>query len=266
MRTIAITGSASGIGAALRQRLTEAGDRVIGVDVRSVEEADVVADLSTPEGRKQAVEAIQQQCGGVLDGIVPCAGLSGLPGRAGSLLTSLNYFGTVDLLVGLRENLARAEAPAAVVVSSNSTTTVPPGMVHAELVEACLAHDEETARTLGDKFGSLAAYPATKTALARWVRRNAPTDAWIGQGINLNAVAPGKTETAMIAEGRADPVIGQHIDAFPVPVGRSGRPEEIAALMAFLLGPEARFIVGSVIFADGGTDAQARPDDWPVPQ
>jgi NAD(P)-dependent dehydrogenase (short-subunit alcohol dehydrogenase family) len=263
MRTIAITGSASGIGAALRQRLTDAGDRVIGVDVQK---ADVVADLSTPAGREQAIAAIRNQCGDVLDGLVPCAGLSGLPDRAGSLLTSLNYFGTVDLLVGLRENLARAEAPAAVVLSSNSTTTVPPGMVKPELVEACLAHDEETARAVGDKVGSLAAYPATKTALARWVRRNAPSEAWIGQGINLNAIAPGKTETAMIAEGRADPVIGPHIDAFPVPIGRSGKPEEIAALLAFLLGPEARFIVGSLIFADGGTDAQARPDDWPKPQ
>jgi NAD(P)-dependent dehydrogenase (short-subunit alcohol dehydrogenase family) len=263
MRTIAITGSASGIGAALRQRLTDAGDRVIGVDVQK---ADVVADLSTPAGREQAIAAIRNQCGDVLDGLVPCAGLSGLPDRAGSLLTSLNYFGTVDLLVGLRENLARAEAPAAVVLSSTSTTTVPPGMVKPELVEACLAHDEETARAVGDKVGSLAAYPATKTALARWVRRNAPSEAWIGQGINLNAIAPGKTETAMIAEGRADPVIGPHIDAFPVPIGRSGKPEEIAALLAFLLGPEARFIVGSLIFADGGTDAQARPDDWPKPQ
>jgi NAD(P)-dependent dehydrogenase (short-subunit alcohol dehydrogenase family) len=263
MRTIAITGSASGIGAALHRRLTDAGERVIGVDVQK---ADVVADLSTPDGRRAAIAAIQDRSGGVLDGLVPCAGLSGLPDRAGSLVTSLNYFGTVDLLIGLRENLTRAEAPAAVVVSSNSTTTVPPGMVSAELVEACLAHDEETARAVGDKVGSLAAYPASKTALARWVRRKAPTEAWIGQGINLNAIAPGKTETAMIAEGRADPVIGQHIDAFPVPIGRSGQPEEIAALLAFLLGPEARFIVGSVIFADGGTDAQARPDDWPMPR
>jgi NAD(P)-dependent dehydrogenase (short-subunit alcohol dehydrogenase family) len=106
----------------------------------------------------------------------------------------------------------------------------------------------------------------TKTAVAHWVRRHAPTPEWIGQGINLNAVAPGKTETAMVAEGRADPIIGPHLDAFPLPIGRDGRPEEIAALLAFLLGPEARFIVGSVIFCDGGTDAQARPDDWPRPQ
>ncbi len=263
MKTIAITGAASGIGAALAKRLSGEGHRVIGVDVQ---QADVVADLSTSEGRQAAIAAVRETCGGVLDGFVPCAGLSGLPDRPGSLLVSLNYFGTVELLEGLRECLARAEAPAAVAISSNSTTTVPPGMVSAALVEACLSGDEAAARAVGDEVGSIAAYPATKTAVAHWVRRQAPGPDWIGQGINLNAVAPGKTETAMVAEGRADPVLGPHMDAFPLPIGRDGQPEEIAALLAFLLGPEARFIVGSIVFCDGGTDAQARADDWPKPQ
>lgn len=262
-KTIAITGAASGIGAALRQRLIRDGHRVIGVDVQK---SDIVADLATPDGRQAAIAAIQQACDGVLDGFVPCAGLSGLPDRPGSLLVSLNYFGSIELLLGLRENLARAEAPAAVAISSNSTTTVPPGMISMEIVEALLAGDEASAREMADKTGSLPAYPTTKTAIAHWVRRNAPTEAWIGQGINLNAISPGKTETAMVAEGRADPIIGPHMDAFPLPIGRDGRPEEIAAMLAFLLGPEARFIVGSVIFVDGGTDALTRPNDWPTPQ
>jgi len=251
MKTIAITGAASGIGAALSKRLIDEGQRVIGVDVQ---QADVVADLATPEGRSNAIAQIQQLSGGVLDGLVPCAGLSGLPDRPGSLLASLNYFGTIDLVTGLRENLARASEPAVVLISSNSTTTMPPGAVSAALVEACLSGEEEAARDIGDEVGSIRAYPATKTALAHWVRRNAPTPEWIGEGINLNA------------EGRADPVIGPFMDAFALPIGRDGKPEEIAALLAFLLGPEARFFVGSVVFCDGGTDALTRPDDWPSPQ
>jgi NAD(P)-dependent dehydrogenase (short-subunit alcohol dehydrogenase family) len=55
------------------------------------------------------------------------------------------------------------------------------------------------------------------------------------------------------------------IDAFPVPVGRSAQPDEVAALIAFLLGPDARFLCGSVVFCDGGTDAQLRPNDFPSP-
>jgi NAD(P)-dependent dehydrogenase (short-subunit alcohol dehydrogenase family) len=260
MRTFAITGAASGIGAALRKRLESDGHRVVGVDVQ---QADVVADLATSEGRQAAIAAIRDACGGTLDGIVPCAGLSGLPDRPGSLLASLNYFGTIELLEELREDLARSEAPAVVAISSNSTTTVPPGMISQDLVDACLSGDEAAAREAADKTGSIAAYPATKTAVAHWVRRNAPTDAWIGAGITLNAIAPGKIETPMIAEGRADPIIGPHMDAFPLPIGRNGQPEEIAALLAFLLGPEARFFVGSIIFCDGGTDALTRSDDWP---
>ena len=49
------------------------------------------------------------------------------------------------------------------------------------------------------------------------------------------------------------------------PLGREGRPEEIAGIVAFLLGPDARFLCGSILFVDGGTDALLRPNDWPVP-
>src|SRR4029079_13047895 len=105
MRTIAITGSASGMGAALGERLTAAGDRVIGVDLRN---ADVEADLGTRAGRAQAIERVGELSGGALDGLVTLAGLAGLPERPASLLISVNYFGTVELLKGLGPPLAPA--------------------------------------------------------------------------------------------------------------------------------------------------------------
>jgi NAD(P)-dependent dehydrogenase (short-subunit alcohol dehydrogenase family) len=260
LMTIAITGTASGIGAACAARLIEAGNRVIGVDVR---EADIVADLATPQGRRGAVEEVGKASGGRLDGLVTCAGLGGGSDRAGSLLASVNYFGTVEVLAGLQPALARGRAPAAVAISSNSTTCQP--RVPVDVVEACLAGDEEGARALADEAGSMAAYPATKVALTRWVRRHATGPHWAGAGVRLNAVAPGMTETPLVAEQRADPVIGPLMGRFPIPVGRSARPSEIAAVIAFLLGPEAAFFCGSVVFVDGGTDALLRPDDWPAP-
>ena len=69
--------------------------------------------------------------------------------------------------------------------------------------------------------------------------------------------------SGVIEETLRDPVVGRFVDSFPVPAGRRCRPDEIAALVAFLLGPDARFFVGSVVFADGGSDALLRPDDWP---
>jgi NAD(P)-dependent dehydrogenase (short-subunit alcohol dehydrogenase family) len=260
MRTVAITGSASGMGAALAARLTAAGDRVIGIDLA---DADVVADLGTPAGRAEAIERITELSGGTLDGLVTAAGLGGLPERPASLLISVNYYGTVELLTGLRPLLAQGEEPAAIAFSSTATTCHP-GIDEA-LVASCLAGDEAATRALAGEGNSRDTYPVTKLALSWWVRRHAPTSEWAGAGITLNAVAPGAVETPLLQEGRDHPVMGELIDAFRSPLGRNGRPEEIAGVVEFLLGPNARFICGSVLFCDGGMDAQLRPDDFPRP-
>jgi NAD(P)-dependent dehydrogenase (short-subunit alcohol dehydrogenase family) len=260
MRTTVITGSASGMGAATRARLEAAGEKVIGVDLR---DAEVVADLGTPDGRRQAIEQVTELSGGSIDGLVTWAGLAGLTDRSGALLVSVNYFGTIAMLEGLRPLLAAGDRAAAVAISSNSTT-VQPG-VPMDVVRLCLDGDEEGARAAGEAASSLASYPATKTAIAWWVRRHAPTTDWAGAGITLNAVAPGAVETPLLEESRNDPTIGVFIDAFPIPVGRKGNAEEVAAFVQYLLGPDARFFCGSVLFIDGGTDAQARPDDFPTP-
>lgn len=259
MGTIAVTGSASGIGAACAQRFTAGGDRVIGVDQR---DADVVVDLASPDGRQEAISGVQELCGDRLDGLVTCAGVAGAPDRPGSLLASVNYFGTVELMAGLRPLLAAGQGRAAVAISSNSTTCQPG--LSATLIDACQAGDEARARAEADAVGSIAAYGATKVAVARWVRHAATSPEWAGAGIRLNAVAPGLTTTPMTDEGFADPVLRPMLEMFPIPLGRPGRPEEIAALVDFLLSADAGFCVGSLVFADGGTDALLRADDWPA--
>ena len=259
--SVVVTGSASGIGAATVARLQADGKRVIGVDVR---DADVVADLSTPEGRRDAIAKVTDLSGGSVDAVVPCAGLGPIPSRAGSAIVSVNYFGAVELLDGLRPLLA-AGAPSSVVAISSNSTTCAPG-VPLDLVTLCTDGDEAAACTRADEIPTMnGVYPATKVALARWVRKHAVSDAWIGSGIRMNAVAPGMIETALIAEGRADATVGPLLDLFPIPLGRPGRPDEIAALIAFLLSGDASFIVGSIVFADGGTDALLRTNDWPAP-
>jgi NAD(P)-dependent dehydrogenase (short-subunit alcohol dehydrogenase family) len=230
---------------------------VITVDQR---DADVVADLGTAEGRAGAVAAVAERGDGALAGIVTCAGLAGAPTRRGSLLASVNYFGTVDVLRALRPLLTGGGS--AVAISSNSTT-VQPG-IPPELVSAFLAHDEELARSLADEAGSMTTYPASKMAVAHWVRTEATGPEWAGAGLRLNAVAPGMIETPMVTDMRSDPEVGPLLDMLPIPVGRAGRPEEIAALIAFLLGPDGAFFCGSVIFCDGGSDALLRTRDWPA--
>jgi NAD(P)-dependent dehydrogenase (short-subunit alcohol dehydrogenase family) len=224
----------------------------------------VVADLGTPDGRSSAVEAVASLCGGALAGVVTCAGLAGAPSRAGSLLASVNYFGTVELLTGLRPLLAQGGGGgSAVAISSNSTTVQP--AIPAAVVEACLAHDEALARKLADDVGSMVTYPATKLALAYWVRRQATGPEWAGSGLRLNAISPGMIDTPMVGDMRSDPEVGPLLDMLPIPVGRTGRPDEIAALVELLLGPDGGFFCGSILFCDGGSDALLRTSDWPAP-
>lgn len=262
MTTIAITGAASGIGAATAARLRNEGHTVIGVDLRDTE---VIGDLSTVEGRQSAIAGVLDACGGVLDGLVTCAGLSGYPGRPGSLLASLNYFGTVEVMEGLRPALARSTAgPSAVAISSNSTTTAPNYSL--DLVEALLAGDEAVAGELADTIDSLMVYAPTKLAVARWVRRSAVSPDWAGAGIRLNAVAPGMIATPMIDEGNSDEYIAKQLEMFKqtIALGRAGKPEEIAAVIGLLLGADGGFFCGSILFCDGGTDALLRADDFPT--
>jgi len=260
MTTIAITGAASGIGKATAERLIGSGHRVISVDMR---DADVVADLRIASARRGAADAIIAACDGVLDGAVTCAGLGGIPSRAGSQLIDVNYFGTVDLLTALRPSLAAAPAASVVALGSNSTTISP--RIPMNVVDACLAGDRDRAAARADQVGAVATYPATKVGVSRWVRRLAPTPEWIGAGIRMNVVAPGMIETALIAEQRRDEEMRPLLELLPIPVGRPGRPEEIASLIEFLVGPDSTFFCGSIVLADGGSEALLRPDDWPMP-
>jgi NAD(P)-dependent dehydrogenase (short-subunit alcohol dehydrogenase family) len=257
---VVVSGSASGMGAATTARLQAEGRRVVGIDIG---DAEIVADLGTSVGRQLAVDSVRTIAGEAIDGLVTFAGVPGLPSSPGSQLVSVNYFGTIALLEGLRPLLGRGEQAAAVAISSNSTTCQPG--VALDVVEQCLAGDEQSARQAADAAGALASYPAGKLAVARWVRRHAPGAGWAGAGIALNVVAPGAVETPLLQATRHDPTIGRYVDAFPIPVGRKGTADELAGVVQFLLGPDARFFCGSVLFVDGGTDAQLRADDFPSP-
>ncbi|AOW92241.1 NAD-dependent epimerase [Rhodococcus sp. WMMA185] len=259
MATYVITGAASGIGAASRRRLESDGHTVIGVDIAHT---DVVADLSTPGGRSAAAAAIDEASGGVVHGLVCCAGLGSLSRVSGGTLAAVNFFGAVDLAIALKPALERARGASVVVISSSSTTTQPG--IPKNLVAACLDHDEPEAVRIGDEVTAIPAYPASKLALAWWIRREAVRPEWIGKGIRLNAIAPGMIDTPMTNSADLDPELAKALDFYPIPLGRRGRPDEIAALIAFLLGPDSTLFCGSVVFADGGTDAQLRQQDWPA--
>jgi NAD(P)-dependent dehydrogenase (short-subunit alcohol dehydrogenase family) len=73
-------------------------------------------------------------------------------------------------------------------------------------------------------------------------------------------VLPGKVATPMLATIHAHEALGPMVAALPVPLGREGGPEELAAAIAFLLSPDARYVHGTTLKVDGGSDALVRPD------
>jgi NAD(P)-dependent dehydrogenase (short-subunit alcohol dehydrogenase family) len=250
--TAAVTGSASGIGAAVCARLARQGDRVIGVDLRG---AEVEADLSRPEGRAAAVDGVLARTRGDLDRLVLCAGL-GSHVEDLARIASVNYFGAVDVLDALRPALAGRPGAAAVVTCSNSAQMAP--LDEHPYVQALLAHDEARAREEAAASNGFVAYAGSKHALSRAVRRRAAE--WGAAGVRLNGIAPGPTRTPLL-QGSADhPVWGRGLRALVLPLGRWAEPEEIAAVVAFLLGPDASYVHGSILYADGGHDASLRPD------
>jgi 3alpha-hydroxysteroid 3-dehydrogenase len=251
LRIVAVTGSASGIGAATAARLEKDGHRVIRVDWKG---GDVVADLGTPAGRAAAAEGIRRAAGGALDGLVSGAALG--PYDDPAAVVRVNYFGAVAVLDSLRDVLARGREPAAVAISSIGAVFEAlhvPGFA-----AACLAGDEAGAVTaLAGRDGNTA-YGNAKHALALAVRRRAP--AWGAAGVRLNAVLPGKVATPMLATIHRHEALGPAVAALPVPLAREAQPEELAAAIAFLLGPDARYVHGALLKVDGGSDAVVRPD------
>lgn len=260
MGVYAVTGSASGMGKQAADKLRAAGHTVIGVDLR---DADVVANLSTPDGRAAAAEQVLALCAGRLDGAVLAAGIGPTP-KATRLILQVNYFGVVELLEALRPALAATGTAKVVVIGSNSATTVP--AVPRAAIRALLAGKAAKAARRLSLFGPGApslAYAASKIAVSRWVRRQAVQPSWAGAGIRLNALAPGAIMTPLLEKQLADPLQAEAVRRFPVPVGGFGDPSQLGDWMLFMLSDAAEFLCGSVIFVDGGSDAYFRANDWP---
>lgn len=248
-----VTGAASGIGAAVSEKLKSQGHTVIGIDRSN---ADVSADLSTPDGRRAAVDQALEKAGGKVDQLILCAGLGVTAPNAG-LIVSVNYFGVSELLEGFFPALQTGDSPSAVVVGS--VASVQPGADQSPLVAKMLENDEEGALALArERENSMEAYGGSKYAVSVLVRRKAIE--WGKAGVRLNVVAPGAVETPLLQASKEHPKYGEATKKFVAPLGRGSRPEELADVICYLTSVQASFIHGTVLFADGGMDAMVRPD------
>lgn len=256
-RTYVVTGTASGIAKATAAKLKAQGQNVIGVDIH---DADVIADLSTKEGRLEAAKKATELAGGTVDAVIACAGLAHPIAKT----VSVNYFGMVEFLEAMAPVLAKADKPRAVLISSMASLmpNFPP------LVDAMLADDEPGAVAIAQKLVDAAdgseqlIYGSTKRAISRWVRRECVKPHWAGAGIPLNAIGPGIVKTPMTADMISTQEARNALDqGVPMPLNYYLEPEEVAPLLIWLASEENSHVTGQTIYIDGGSDAVLRGDN-----
>jgi meso-butanediol dehydrogenase/(S,S)-butanediol dehydrogenase/diacetyl reductase len=223
-KRVVVTGGTSGIGAATCRRFEEEGARVVSIAIDDAE-GSIVCDVADHAQVERAFERIDELLGGV-DVLVANAGIS--------LRRPFLDIGEEDLRRVLDVNLAGV-----VRCAQQAARRMEQGVILM------------TASTNGLAGHPLYAdYNASKAGvilLARTLARE------LAPAIRVNAVCPGYVLTPM-QEAEYTPEMLAAVDA-SIPLGRHARPEEIAALFAFLASDDAAYITGSVLTIDGGETA-----------
>lgn len=242
-----VTGAASGNGRAIAEKLLDQGARVALVDVDTdalnsvcspyADALAVTADVTDLTSMEQAVSKTEQAFGG-LDilvnnaGIVRNSAFDDLDESEWEEVFKVNstgpFLASKAAVPAIRRTLGRKPGSTGAIVNITS--------VEAHIVISSSGHPQIH-------------YNASKGALLMFTKGLAIETA--GDGIRVNAVAPGFIETPFTSKVLANETVKQWlIDR--TPMGRIGRPEDVAAAVSFLASESASFVTGTTLLVDGG--------------
>ena len=243
-RVAVVTGGSRGIGAAIVRMFRQAGARVVFNYQKAKADADRLAE----------------ECGGSKRCLALAAELSSSQ-AAGKLVTAaVQQFGKVDIVVGNHGVWPPQDAPVDQMSDEQWRSTL---AINLDSIFGLVKHGvaqmkkqnsgghvvliSSTAGQRGEAFHC--DYAASKGAIISMVKGLSTELA--RDGIYVNCVAPGWVETDMAAPALHDPEIGRRVFS-TIPLGRAGKPEEIAATVLFLCTPGAGFITGEIVNVNGG--------------
>jgi NAD(P)-dependent dehydrogenase (short-subunit alcohol dehydrogenase family) len=240
-RVALVTGGANGIGRATVYRLAEEGAKVLVTDVADADGEKVVAhlrelgreatyqhhDVTSTEDWERAVERAMTEYGG-LDILFNNAGTGGLGAIEDVTLEEYERNVAIDqtsVFLGMKIAGEALKASGHAAVINNSSIFGASG-----------------------GFGTSPDYHAAKGAV-RTLTKNIALH-WAREGVRVNSVHPGFIQTHLLDQATGTPFEQMMIDL--TPMGRIGKPEEIASVVAFLASDDASFMTGAEVFVDGG--------------
>jgi len=253
MKTFAITGVASGIGAELAKQLKQDGHRIIGFDItEKAEHVDVLIplDLNHPASIQQAIAALNEP----LDGLCNNAGIPPREQGSSSPILQVNYLGQRQFTQAILNKLKPGSAITN--MASRAGHGWRENINQILQLSAVQGADELAEFVTQHEIDPVRAYNLSKEALILWTISE--TELLIKKNLRMNSISPGAVATGISADFLK--AFGEKMSKNVARAGRQASVEDVARVAIFLLSDNSQWLKGIDVPVDGGMGSFAMID------